>query len=143
MTRRDGIDGRAVSSARLVWIVALGIFAAVVVVGVGVAVGRRAGDEEIPARPVADLLTVEARPITDPAAGRWTFEAGSDQSEGGGVAVPVSALLAGDDGMPSVELIRSGDVLVSVAVTTGEMVSGWVEVDGVGVAPGVRVVVPS
>lgn len=60
----------------------------------------------------------------------------------GVLSVPVTALLAGDDGYV-VEVVRSGGDIERVPVTTGFFAQGRAEVSGDGLAEGDEVVVPS
>ncbi|MDY0893076.1 peptidoglycan-binding protein [Frigoribacterium sp. CFBP9030] len=60
----------------------------------------------------------------------------------GVLSVPVTALLAGDDGYV-VEVVRSGGETERVPVTTGLFAQGRAEVSGDGLAEGDEVVVPS
>ncbi len=61
----------------------------------------------------------------------------------GVLAVPVSALLALASGGYAVEPVRSGTVGALIPVTPGMFANGQVEVDGAGLAEGLRVEVPT
>jgi peptidoglycan hydrolase-like protein with peptidoglycan-binding domain len=65
----------------------------------------------------------------------------ASQSKKNALSVPVTALLAQPGGGYSVEVVNGGRRFY-VAVQTGLFASGYVEISGSGLAPGVKVVVP-
>jgi peptidoglycan hydrolase-like protein with peptidoglycan-binding domain len=58
------------------------------------------------------------------------------------LSVPVAALLALEGGRTGVEVVGAGGARRVVRVTTGLFADGYVEIEGRGIRPGTRVVVP-